>query len=95
MGKGAGRHPPSRNNKFIFIMEEKSISKTKVRKEISYYYLYLKKILTEGGDARARDEAFMDERSSMAEEDFESARLEGLTVDQAQERAIAVLTQGL
>lgn len=60
-------------------------------KEMSYYRLYLKKYLTETGDPRKNVEAFIDSRAELAEQEFEDARRDGLTVDQAQERAIAVL----
>ena len=36
-------------------------------------------------------EDFLEERADAAEEEYENARREGLTVDQAQERAMAVL----
>ena len=40
------------------------------------------------------DDAFVDERAAAAEKAFEESRRDGLTVDQAQERAMSVLLEG-
>ena len=62
-------------------------------KEMSYYRLYLKKYLVDTDDPRKDVDDFIDSRSELAEIEFEDARRDGLTVDQAQERAIAVLME--
>ena len=64
-------------------------------KELSYYRLYLKKYQTETDDPRKNVEAFIDSCAELAEEEFEEARRDGLTVDQAQESAIEVLMEGV
>ena len=65
-------------------------------KNISYWALYLKKYLTEEGDPRKDDDAFIDARAELAAATMEETRLkEGLTVNQAEERATAVLMEGL
>ena len=64
-------------------------------KELSYYRLYLKKYLVDTDDPRKNVDDFIDSRSELAEKEFEDARLDGLTVNQAQERAIAVLMEGV
>ena len=61
------------------------------KKEMSYYRLYLQRLLSEWGEENRVSEDFLDERADAAEEEYEKARREGLTVDQAQERAMAVL----
>lgn len=61
--------------------------------ELSYYRLYLQRVLREQGDTAISDD-FLDERSAAAEEEFEESRRDGLTVDQAQERAMSVLLEG-
>ena len=58
---------------------------------MSYYRLYLQRLLSEWGEENRVSEDFLDERADAAEEEYEKARREGLTVDQAQERAMAVL----
>ena len=60
-------------------------------KELSYYRLLLKKYLKETDDPRNEVDDFIDSRAELAEAEFEEARRDGLTVDQAQERAIEVL----
>ena len=40
-------------------------------------------------------EDFIDSRADLAEVEFEECRRDGLTVDQAQERAITVLMEGV
>lgn len=64
-------------------------------KDLSYYRLYLKKYLTDTDDPRKDVDDFIDFRTELAEQEFEDARRDGLTVDQAQERAIAVLMEGV
>lgn len=64
-------------------------------KEMSYYRLYLKKYLVDTNDPRKSVDDFIESRSELAEIEFEDARRDGLTVDQAQERAIAVLMEGV
>ena len=65
-------------------------------KDISYFALYLKRYLTEEGDPRKDDDAFIDARAELAAATMEETRLkEGLTVNQAEERAITVLMEGL
>lgn len=66
------------------------------KKDISYWALYLKRYLTEEDDPRKDDDAFIDARAELAAATMEETRLrEGLTVNQAEERAIAVLMEGL
>ena len=60
-------------------------------KELSYYRLYLKKYLTDTDDPRKEVNDFIDSRTELAEREYEERRRDGLTVDQAQERAIEVL----
>ena len=65
------------------------------KRELSYYSLYLQRVRQEQGDAIATvDDDFLDERSAAAEEAFEESRRDGLTVGQAQERAMSVLLDG-
>ncbi|MBP5713998.1 MAG: DUF1896 family protein [Prevotella sp.] len=65
------------------------------KKDISYWALYLKRYLTEEDDPRKDDDAFIDARAELAAATMEETRLkEGLTVNQAEERAIAVLMEG-
>ena len=64
--------------------------------DISYFALYLKKYLTDEGDPRRDDDAFIDARAELAAATMEETRLkENLTVNQAEERAMAVLMEGL
>lgn len=66
------------------------------KKDISYWALYLKRYLTEEDDPRKDDDAFIDARAELAAATMEETRLQdGLTVNQAEERAIAVLMEGL
>ena len=66
------------------------------KKDISYWALYLKRYLTEENDPRKDDDAFIDARAELAAATMEETRLkEGLTVNQAEERATAVLMEGL
>ena len=64
-------------------------------KDLNYYALYLKRYLVEQEDPRANDEEFIDERAENAAAHFEECRLQGMSVDQAQECAIKVLTHDL
>ena len=66
------------------------------KKNISYWALYLKKYLTDENDPRKDDDAFIDAWAELAAATMEETRLkEGLTVNQAEERATAVLMEGL
>ena len=65
-------------------------------KDRSYFRDYLCKYLTEENDPRKDDDAFIDARAEMAAATMEKTRLrENLTVNQAEERAKAVLMEGL
>ena len=64
-------------------------------RELSFYCLYLMYHLREQGDERATDEDFINSRADAAEIEWEERRRDGLTVDQAQEMAMAVLLEGL
>ena len=64
-------------------------------KELDYYALYLQKYLTDTGDKRKDYEGFIRSRAELAAQEFEEARRDGLTVDQAQERAIEILMEGI
>ncbi len=61
--------------------------------ELSYYRLYLQRLVQDIGKPKF-DDAFIEERSNAAEIEFEESRRNGLTVDQAQERAMSVLLEG-
>ena len=61
-------------------------------RELSYYRLYLRNHLEEIDSPKKNDEEFINARADAAEIEWEERRLDGLTVDQAQECAIAVLT---
>ena len=63
--------------------------------QISYYVMYLRKFLTETDSPRKHDDAYINERAGLAEEEFEASRRNGLSVFDAQERAMSVLVQGL
>lgn len=65
-----------------------------MKRELSYYRLYLLRYLKEQEDERANDEDFIEKRADAAESEFEERRRDGLTVDQAQECAMAVLLEG-
>ena len=65
-----------------------------MKSELSYYRLYLLRFLKEQEDERANDDEFIDARADAAEIEYEERRRDGLTVDQAQELAIAVLLEG-
>lgn len=65
------------------------------RIEFDYYGLYLRKYLQEENDPRQTDDDFINSRAEAAAEEFELASREGVSVDASQERAIAVLMDGL
>ena len=65
-----------------------------MKSELSYYRLYLLRFLKEQEDERANDDEFIDARADAAEIEYEERRRDGLTVDQAQECAMAVLLEG-
>jgi hypothetical protein len=65
-----------------------------MKSELSYYRLYLLRFLKEQEDERANDDEFIDARADAAEKEYEERRRDGLTVDQAQELAMAVLLEG-
>lgn len=71
------------------------LTDTVMSKELSYYRLYLKKFLVDTDDPRKYVDDFIEARAELAEKEFEERRRDGLTVDQAQERAIAVLMEGV
>ena len=64
-------------------------------RELSYYRLYLKKFLTDTDDPRKDVDDFIEAHAELAEREYEERRRDGLTVDQAQERAITVLMEGV
>lgn len=64
-------------------------------KDLNYYALYLKKYLRDEEDPRANDEAFISERAESAAAHFEECRLQGMSVDQAQESAMSLLMMNL
>lgn len=61
----------------------------------SYYELYLTDLLRGEKDTRFNDKEFIENRSEKAAQTFENARLDGKTVNQAQELAIGALTEKL
>lgn len=63
--------------------------------DLNYYALYLRNYLNEEEDRRANDTEFISQRSDAAAGEFETRRLEGMTVDQAQECAMSVLLADL
>lgn len=65
-----------------------------MKSELSYYRLYLLRFLKEQEDERSKDDEFIDARADAAEIEYEERRRDGLTVDQAQELAMAVLLEG-
>ncbi len=72
-----------------------SLTDTVMSKELSYYRLYLKKYLVDTDDLQKNVDDFIDSRAELAEREYEERRRDGLTVDQAQERAIAILMDGV
>lgn len=75
---------------FAFFPLEKPI-----QQDLNYYALYLRNYLTEEEDPRANDTEFINGRADAAAAEFETRRLDGMTVNQAQECAMKVLTHGL
>lgn len=75
---------------FAFFPLEKPI-----QQDLNYYALYLRNCLIEEEDPRANDKEFIDGRADAAAAHFEECRLQGMSVDQAQECAMKVLMQGL
>lgn len=63
--------------------------------QLSYYRLYLQHYLDDQGISDYYDDDFLEARSAAAEEEYENVRRDGLTADQAQERAMAVLLEDL
>ena len=59
------------------------------------YALYLKKYLIDNDDPRANDTEFINDRADLAGQEYESNRLNGLEVFQAEELAMEVLMSGL
>lgn len=66
-----------------------------IPRELSYYGMYLRKFLEETDSSKKNDETFINERADAAEIEYEERRRDGLTVDQAQECAMAVLVAGI
>ena len=62
--------------------------------DFSYWAMDLKKHLRDINDSRKDDVEFINGRSDAAAAEFEAARREGCTEDQASERANRVLMQG-
>lgn len=63
--------------------------------DLNYYALYLRNHLTEEEDPHANDTEFINVRADTAAAEYETRRLEGMTVDQAQECAMSVLLADL
>ncbi len=63
--------------------------------DFNYYALYLKKYLVDNDDPRANDAEFINERADLAGQEYETNRLSGLEVFQAEELAMEVLMAGL
>lgn len=62
-----------------------------MKADLNYYALYLRNYLTEEEDPRANDTEFISQRSDAAAAEYETRRLEGMNVNQAQECAMSVL----
>lgn len=62
---------------------------------MNYYALYLLKYLKDEEDPRAADTDFIEARADAAAIEYETRRLEGMSVFQAQECAMKVLTNDL
>ena len=60
-----------------------------------YYGLYLRKYLQDENDPRQTDDGFINSRAEAAAEEFELASREGVSVNASQERAMAVLMDGM
>ena len=63
--------------------------------ELSYYGLYLLRYLLEQHSTKAKNLSFIYQRELQAAEAFEQARLDGYSVQGAQELAMAELMKGL
>ena len=63
--------------------------------DFNYYALYLKKYLVDNDDPRANDAKFINDRADLAGQEYETNRLSGLEVFQAEELAMEVLMAGL
>ena len=63
--------------------------------DFNYYALYLKKYLLDNYDPRKDDAEFINDRADLAGQEFETNRLNGLEVFQAEELAMEVLMSGL
>ncbi len=64
-------------------------------KEMSSYRRYLQRLKEEWGTGFPVSNEVLDDLSDAAEKNYENARRDGLTVDQAQEFAMAVLVDGI
>ena len=64
-------------------------------KEMSYYRRYLQRLKEEWVTGFPVSDEVLDDLADAAEEKYENARRDGLTVDQAQELAMAVLVDGI
>lgn len=62
---------------------------------LSYYEQYLLSYLKDSHPDKSTDIKFITQRADQASETFELSRLEGNTVEVAQEEAMATLTKGL
>lgn len=67
----------------------------KVELEFSSFALTLKKYLMDNDDERQDDHEWINARSDAAAGEYEAARLQGCTVDEAFERANEVLMRDL
>ena len=63
--------------------------------DFNYYALYLIKYLVDNDDPRANDAEFINDRADLAGQEYETNRLSGLEVFQAEELAMEVLMAGL
>lgn len=63
--------------------------------EFSYYSLFLKNHLQDIDDARKDDADFISDYAERAEIEYEECRRDGMTVFQAQEKAMSVLVSGV
>lgn len=72
-----------------------STSNNTERPDVSFWALYLKKYLSDEGNPNALNDEFINNRADSAEAEFERQRLDGRSVDQAQECAMRVLMEGL
>lgn len=70
-------------------MEENTVG------QISYYGMYLRKVLEEIDSPRKNDEGFINDRADQAEVEYEECRRNGMSVFEAQERAMSVLVSGV